>query len=146
MAEKTLTKEEWAQVDSQLSGLCGRVEMMVDGRNVTLTRGRISQNTLGVVVYIDGEWKGTWIGKTNDCPEQPYTYPKQRFVYTSKSRAEQKKMIKRFGKRRCKEIGITAEDVDRKITIWQPMFPSAKAVRRHYEKTFQSIELVKVGF
>lgn len=143
MAEKTLTKEEWAQVEKTLSGIYGRVELLVDDLKVLLSREQVSKNTLGIVVFIEGRVNGAWFGATNDCPEQPYTYPKHRYVYTAKSRAEQKKIIQKFGKKQSAGIGITIDKIDKKITLWQPMFPSAKAVRRHYEKTFNSIELLE---
>jgi hypothetical protein len=144
MAEtKTLTKEEWARVEEALSGIYGVVNLRVDEFQVTFQRRLISKNRLGIVVYVGGEMKGTWFGDEKpDCPEQRYLYPHSRYVYTAKSRAAQKKLIKKWGKRFSKECG--QGDPDQKTVCYKPFWPSATAIRRHYQKTFTSIELIEV--
>jgi len=137
-----MTKEQWAEVEKALSGLYGRARLRIEGREITLARELVSKNKLGVVVYVDGEWKGEWIGVAKDCDEQRFMYPSRRSAYSTKERDRQKRLLKRFGKRWCKEQGIT--DPNKKATIFLPFFPSATAARRHFQKNFSEIELVEV--
>ena len=138
MAEKTLSKEEWAQVEKALMGRYGLVKLQVDDRKVTLERALIKKNQMGIVVYVDGVWRGEWVGTANDCPEQRYLCPRDSFVYPAKQRAEMKKI----SKRRRKEWGL--RDPDTKVRIFYPYWPNATAIRRHYQKRFTSIELIEV--
>jgi hypothetical protein len=142
--EKDLTKEEWRRVEETLSGIYGLVRLKVDGHEVTLSRTLIDKNRLGVSVYVDGFIKGIWIGPKNDHPEQRYLCPRDRFKFSKKIRDFEKKTIKKLGKRRAKEMGIS--DPDEKVRFYSHRFPSGAAVRRHYQKTFKSIELVECGY
>lgn len=133
-----MTKEDWAKVEKALSGLYGIAKLKVDGREVTLARELVGKNQLGIVVYVDGHWKGEWIGTKKDCPEQLYLCGRDRFAYTAKYRRE----VAKLSKRRRKEWGL--DDADKKIRIYLPFWPNATAIRRHYQKTFESIELIEV--
>ncbi len=138
-----MTKEEWVQVEKALSGLYGHAKLKIGGYDITLQRSLIKKNQLGVVVFVNGQWKGEWVGKENDCPEQTFLCPRDRYVYTAKSRAEQKKLIKRYGKRRSDSL-FGVGDPDKKIRIFLPWFPSGKAARLYYQKKFVGIELIEV--
>jgi hypothetical protein len=50
--------------------------------------------------------------------------------------------VAKLSKRRRKEWGL--DDADKKIRIYLPFWPNATAIRRHYQKTFESIELIEV--
>lgn len=134
-----ITKEEWARVERAVSGIFGRAKLKVDGREVLLVRERVSKNGLGVVIYVDGSWEGSWIGVAkDDCPEQRYMCPHPRFRYPAKFRKE----LKKAGKRFCKKYGWG--DPDEKVLIYYPYATSLTPIRRHYQKTFRSLELVEV--
>ena len=137
MAEKTLTKEQWQKVDRQLSGIYGKIEMLVDGRKVTFERCRVSKNKLGIQTFIDGVFKGAWVLSDNTHPEQRYLRQYSKFLHTKKQRDAGAKL----GKRLRKEMGI---DYEKKISFFVPDWSSAAQIRRHYEKTFISIELREV--
>lgn len=139
MAEKDLTKEEWARVEKAVSGLYGNAKLKVDGRDVTFARERIGKNRLGVVIYVDGSWEGKWFGEENEeIPEQRYLCPQEKYAYTAKSRAQMKK----FSKKKLKEWGYG--DPNKKVRVFYPYAASLTPIRRHYQKTFASIELVEV--
>jgi len=132
-----MTKEDWGKVEKALSGTYGHAVIQVDGREVYFQRGLVTKNRLGIVTYIDGQWKGAWISGKEEYPEQKYLRPATRFMHSAKRRAEFKKWPKRIQK-------LFAYDVDEKLHYYDLIWPSVTAIRRHYEKTFQSIELVKV--
>jgi hypothetical protein len=138
-----MTREQWTEVEKALSGRYGKVTLRIEGREITLVRELVSKNKLGVVVYVDGKLKSEWIGVAKDCDEQRFMYPSQRFVYSARERDQQKRLLKRFGKRWLKEQGIT--DPNKKATIFLPFFPSATAARRHFQKNFPEIELVEAS-
>jgi hypothetical protein len=139
MAEKDLTKEEWGRVEKAVSGRYGNAKLKVDGRDVTFAREMISKNRLGVVIYVDGKWEGKWFGEENEeIPEQRYLCPHEKYVYGAKHRAE----LKKISKKRRTEWGWG--DPDRKRKIFYPYASSLTPIRRHYQKTFASIELVEV--
>lgn len=52
-----------------------------------------------------------------------------------------KKHEKKYGKRFSKEMGLNP---DQKYVQCSPIWHSVTAIRRHYQKTFASIELVEV--
>lgn len=132
-----MTKEEWAMVEKALGGLYGSAKLRVDGKEVQFQRELVSKNRLGIVTYVDGQWKGAWISAENEHPEQKYLRTIERFVYTEKTR----KSWKKLSKRKQKEWGL---DPDKKGRYFSPVWPSVTAIRRHYQKTFTSIECVEV--
>lgn len=132
-----MTKEDWEQVDKALSGIYGRVELQVDGRKVSFCRTLVGKNRLSIVTYVDEKIHGeAWLQKNNH-PDSRYWQPKSRYLWKPASRREMKKM----GKRRLQTLGY---DPDEKQHYFEPFWPNATAIRRHYQKTFESIELVEV--
>lgn len=140
MAEKTLTKEEWANVDRVLSGLFGRAELQVDGRKVTFLRVKRSKNSLATMTYVDGVFEGGWISHDAVAAERFFMRPTAIFTYKPAERARLKKMSKRMRKLLGEHF-----DPDHKFMYFTPYWTSAAQIRRHYEKTFNSIELLKAG-
>jgi len=132
-----MTKEDWAKVEKALSGTYGHAKLKVDGLEVTFRRAQVSKNRLGIVTYIGGEFKFVWLDPKKEFPGQRYLRPVSKFVWTAKSRREMKKM----SKRRLKALGY---DPDEKWHGYDALWPSATAIRRHYQKTFESIELIEV--
>ena len=132
-----MTKDDWAKVEKALSGTCGKVTLLVDGRAVLFERGRISKNRLGIAVFVDGNFKGEWVVKKNNCPESKYLHPTWSYRWNAKSRAQMKKMSKTALKR-------LKVDPDAKVEHFSPLWPSPTAIRRHYQKSFAEIKLVEV--
>lgn len=132
-----MTKEDWAKIDKALGGLYGFAKLTVDGREVQLQRQLVSKNQLGIVTFVDGHFNGGWVLPSNEHSKQRFLRKVERFVYSEKTR----KSWKKLSKRRQKEWGL---DPDRKSHYFSPIWPSVTAIRRHYQKTFASMELVEV--
>lgn len=132
-----MTKEDWEKIDKALRGIYGFATLTVDGREIQFQRRLVSKNQLGIVTFVDGHFNGGWVLPSNEHPEQRFLRKVERFVYSEKTR----KSWKKLSKRRQKEWGL---DPDRKSHYFSPIWPSVTAIRRHYQKTFASIELIEV--
>ncbi len=132
-----MTKEEWESVEKALSGTYGQVKLKVDGREVTFLRALVSKNRMGIGTYVDGSLKGEWCGLGGEHPESRYLRPVSKFAWTDKQRRDMKKL----GKKLLKEMGW---DPDKKYHYFDPIWSNSTQIRRHYQKTFQSIELQEV--
>lgn len=139
MVESPMTKEDWQKVEKALSGTYGRAELLVDGRRVVFQRGLVAKNRLGIATYIDGEFRGEWMLPKVTHPEQQYLNPVWHFAGTPKQRAAWSKMTKSM-----KKLLGPALDPTKKFLVYHPTWTSATAIRRHYQKTFTSIELIGV--
>jgi len=132
-----MTRQEWELVDRALSGLWGTARLRVDGREVWLDRALTGKNRLGIVVYVDGVIKTAWCGPPKEIPEQKYLYPQRRYKYRRKYR----RILRKMSRKRRRELGVG--DPDERWTCYLPVFPSVRAVRWHYGRTFESIELLE---
>jgi hypothetical protein len=132
-----MTKEDWEKVKKALSGTYGYARLKVDGRDIQFQRELVSKNTLGIHVYIDGHSKGIWWGVKNEHPEQSYLRPVNKNIYSSKQREQFKKISKRLKL----HLGINPNE---KLLLFYPLWNNVDQIRRHYEKTFTSIELIEV--
>lgn len=132
-----MTKEDWTKVEKALGGIYGHAKLKVDGRDVKFSRQLVSKNKLGIVTYVDGLIRWEAMDVKAKHPDSPYWRPRSRFFYTAKSRAAAKKMSKRL----LKQLG---EVPDKKFYFFDPTWPNATTIRRHYLKTFESIELIEV--
>lgn len=132
-----MTKEEWEKVEKALSGVFGSAKLRVDNHDVTFQRRLYGKNRLAIVTFVDGHMKGEWLDPKKEQPEQRYLRLVAKFAW----KAESRKRIKKMSKRRQKELGY---DPDEKYHYFNPSWPNTTAIRRHYQKTFQSIELIEV--
>ena len=139
-----MTKDEWKRVDDALSGYAGIVELNVDGTPVQFEWSFITKNKLGVTTFVNGKWEGKWClpdfddDNHNDHPEKKYLRPVKRFRWFKKSRDAMRKMGKKYLKRK-------GWDPDEKYISYSLIWSGADAIRRHYEKTFKDIKLVKIN-
>ncbi|MFH1027797.1 MAG: hypothetical protein V1791_07335 [Pseudomonadota bacterium] len=132
-----MTKEDWAMVEKALSGTYGFAKLQVDGHAVTFERRLVTKNRLGIVTFVDGKFNFEWVSPKTDHPEQRFLRRKSELFYKPKERAEYAKWSKRLRKDCC-------FDIDKKFHFFTMTWPSATAIRRHYQKTFQNIELIEV--
>jgi hypothetical protein len=124
-----MTNEQWKELDQSLSGLFGKAELMVDGFRVSLYRERITKNRLGIVTYINGQWKGAWI-------VYPDKHPESRLLNHRTRRAYKKNHFKGTPKSLLKKYNI---DPDRKIHHLDITWNSVASIRRQYEARFKKI-------
>lgn len=134
-----MTKEEWALVEQAMSGTYGMARIKADEFVVTFHRRLYSKNRLAIMTYVDGVMKAEWIDSKNEHPEQRCLRPASRFMYRPKERARLKKLSKRLRK----SLG-PAFDPDWKWHYFELSWPNVTAIRRHYQKTFNAIELQQV--
>lgn len=133
-----MKREDWKVVEDKLRWPGASVHLRVDGKDVTLQVGTDKMKMV-IQVFVDGWFRGEWLNVEKPCPEQAYMLRGERFIFSKKGRDGAAKFAKRFGMREAqKYFGNT----DRKFLYFSPIFPSVRAVRLHYEKTFKSIELV----
>ncbi len=132
-----MTKEDWKRVEKALAGVYGFAKLMVDGKLITFERRQVSMNQLGIIVYVDGICKADWIGKSKEYPEQRFLRKIDSFLWTPKRRAE----LKKWPKRMLRKYNY---DPDAKYHYFSMIWRNVTEIRRHYEKTFSSIELIEV--
>jgi hypothetical protein len=133
-----LSKEEWAGVEKTLSGF-GSVRLTCDGYRVDATVEKVSAMKLGIVVYVNGLWKGAWMrGEAEEAKK--FFRPVKRFLHTPKQREE----LLKLSRMRGMPVQDRKHFADRAVattTIWHPDWTNAKAFCRNLRKTCQSIEL-----
>jgi len=134
-----MKREDWKKVEDRLCFPGANMSLRVDGRDVTLAV-RTDKMKMVILVFVDGWAKGAWLDVTKPCPEQAYMRRHERYLWPKKERDGTAKFAKRFGKREAKKY---LGDMDKKFVCFYSYFPSVRAVRTHYEKTFESIELVE---
>ena len=137
-----MTPEQWQQVEKALSGTYGYAKLKVDGREVVFSRGMVDKNRLGIITYVDGRWEAKWISSKTEYPEQRFLRPHEKYIYPQKRRDEFKKLPARVRKELVKSVLRFA--IDEKRKWFSPIWHNTVQIRRHYQKTFTSIELVEV--
>lgn len=138
-----LSTEQWQQIERQLSGLFGRVELKADGFNLTLQVDGYKALRQCVVVFVDGVSKGEWL--MGEAPEaKKFCCERRRWLYSAKEREEAKAKLKsrRLDPFLREHYTRVAEQF---TAIWAPYWLSPKALVRHLRKTCTDISIVKVG-
>lgn len=130
----TITKQRWAEIESELDRQYSKLAFKADGYVVSAGLER-NKNRLLIVVYVNGSIKGAWYPRRG----QPMAEEARRFWrHTIKPVASQKfikDMEKIFGKRDCKARGLYD-----KWTFAEPFHLSAKAFISHLRKHNTEIE------
>ena len=140
-----ISKEQWADIEKQLSGLMGRVDLICDGYKINAQVEK-SKMKLFVTIYVNGVTRGEWIFNESGS-EIPLKFhqEKKRFIFSAKYRANLIKLSK--SKLWSKEERAKyAADAKATSSHWWPHWPSAAAFCRHIRKTCTSIEIVKIGY
>lgn len=132
-----MTKEDWAQVELQLSHPWGRVELLIDGYQVALVVGREKALKFTIAVYINGIMKGEWV--KGGCEEaKRFLRPMVKRYYSPAKQAEiTKGLPKTFAKKFIKEHGL-----DKTFVLYDLSWPSFGPMKRHLLANNTSIELV----
>lgn len=137
-----MNKAEWYLVEKALSGTWGSVDLEIDGFKITLQRGLISKNRLGITTYVNGWVRGAWILDFT-LRESDFLRPTKRYIYSAKMRNDIKKLKKRLTKHTV-EIARSL-DPDKVYRGRSPFWGSVSGIREHYEKTFTDIKLIKIN-
>lgn len=128
-----MTKEEWAKVETTLSSIYGRVDLLIDGYNVSVVCIPYKSLRQVLMIYINGEFKTKWC--LEDCEER------RRFCFRSKKCLLNSKEMAKL-KREKKSV---REAVKKQMTtyIYYPHWHSFRTLKSHLLKNNSSIELVK---
>lgn len=139
-----LTKEQWQQIEQQLSGPFGQVELKADGYKITLQVQGYKALRQCVVVFVDGVSKGEWF--KGEAPEaKKFCREERRWLYPAKRRDEAKAKLKSrrldpFLREHYKGV---AESFS---AIWVPYWFAPKSLTRHLRKTCADIDIVDLGY
>lgn len=138
-----LTKEQWADIEQQLSGLFGRVTLTCDGYQVTAAVQPIKTHRQGIVIFVDGYFKGEW--HKGECEEaRKFLRPTKKFLFPAAERAKFAKQAKSRGFDAEFRKYLT-EQAEAHFIFWSAYWTNAKDFCRHIRKTCSSIELRTEG-
>lgn len=138
------TKAQWAEVETQLSHSYGSVELLCDGYKVHAEIKSIAPLKQGIVVYVNGVFKGEWM--KGDAEEaKKFHREMKRYLYSAKAREAAAKSAKR------RHLGAVLKRfftgaATRSISHWSPWWTNPKAFTRHLRKTCADIQIVKIGY
>ncbi|WP_234086781.1 hypothetical protein [Azonexus sp. R2A61] len=138
----SVTKEQWAAVENELSGHYGAVELICDGYKVTAQIQTIAKLRQGIVVYVNGVFKGEWIkGEAEEA--RKFHREMKRYLYPAKKREEFQKMAKnrRYSADFRKDLARMATA---SVSTWAPYWTNAKAFTRQLRKTCTEIQVVTI--
>lgn len=139
----SITKDQWAEIEQQLSGFFGRVELLCDGYKINAEVKGIAPMRQGIVVYVNGYVRGEWMkGEAEEA--RKFHREMKRYLFPAKARAEAAKKAKnrRFPAdlREMFQRHATAS-----VSTWAPYWTNAKAFTRHLRKTCTDISVEKIG-
>lgn len=139
-----LTKEQWQQIEQQLSGLFGQVKLKADGYNLTLQVQGYKARRQCIVVFVDGVSKGEW--HRGEAPEaKKFCREARRWLYPAKYRVEAKVKLKQ--RRLDPFLRSHYEHVAESfLALWAPYWFEPKSLTRHLRKTCADIEIVGLGY
>lgn len=138
------TKEQWAAIEHELSGLYGRVELRCDGYTVVAAIRTVAPLKQGIVVYVNGYWKGEWMtGAAEEA--RKFCREKKRFLYSASQRDEARKKLK------SRRLDATLRDwyagvAEKSFSSWSLYWTNAQAFTRHLRKTCADIEVVSLEY
>lgn len=128
-----MTTEDWKKVENALLSPYGKVNMKIDGYDVTIICVLEKPLHYCLGVYIDEKIKGEWI--TEDCEIRRRFYQKHT---KSLLDSKQKKRLKRERKALREEI-LKQSSYD----WYEPYWKSVRSMKSHFIKNNNSIELVE---
>jgi len=122
MVKAIKTSDDWGLIEKQLRTY-GSVKLHCDDDEVELLVSPTRKNWLQLVIIVLVN------GKINMSePENRYSMPRSRFVYTEKSR----KAAEKLSKQHLKRLGI---DPSKKVILHDPRWNSFMSMKQHFTKT-----------
>jgi hypothetical protein len=137
-APSKLTTEQWKRVETALYPPSARVDLEIDGYQVSLRIRSAGGLKFQIVPLVNGEFKVEWLFK--DCEERRrFARPTTRPLYSPARIAQ---ITKSMGKRRGKQFAD--ELLSGTITHYWYGWPSFGALKRHLIKHNTSIRLLAI--
>lgn len=139
----TITKEEWVEVERQLSGSFGRVVLCCNGYEITAAVESVALLRQGIVIYVNGVIRSEWIGGAKEA--RMFHREMKRYLWSARLRAEAAKKAK--SRRLPADLRKIYQDrATTSVSIWAPYWTNAKAFTRHLRKTCTDTSVVKIGY
>ncbi|MCI4116050.1 hypothetical protein E4659_12555 [Dickeya dianthicola] len=127
----SITKEQWAQIKTELQSYFCHIEFKYGDTVITVARERDGESRTVLAVYFDGTMRGAW-GSEKSEVYNPITRlfwcEKKKRLYSAKRAAQLEKEI---GKRRAKEH---FPDLHDSYSYWLPFFSSSTSLIRQFKK------------
>jgi hypothetical protein len=133
-----ISKEQWAEIESQLSGSFGRVKLEADQfKNVQLQIARYKKLSYCILVFIDGTCEYKW-GQT-DCEERRrFCCETRHYLYSKKTREEAQKKKRVLGKE-------WVETIMKQYSTFFPAWTSFTKLKRHLLKNNKELTVLSIG-
>ncbi|MDP8079540.1 hypothetical protein [Phocoenobacter skyensis] len=129
----TITNEQWQEIEKKLKNtLFARVTFKYKNNEINVVNTLVGDR-LKKVVYINNEIKGAWDDEEHPMHQitKEVWFTKGEYLYTREFR-------NRFKGR------MLDEDLNRKISVYSPIFGSIKTLIRQYKK-LKGLELIQIG-
>lgn len=141
-----MNAETWEKIKIELSSPFGTVDLKIDGYDVALRISRINPLRYVIAVFVNGHFLGRWMNIERGDEEGRRFFPTcTRKLYRGKYRARLEQIAQDYGKRAAKETGLN-DALNKTITHRRAYWSSVDALRRHFVKHNNSIELVRIGY
>lgn len=133
-----MTKEEWKKVEENLQIISSIVKLDCDGYEVTLSLQQISQFKNGIVVYVNGVFKGKWL--IDDCEER------KRFLPCKTKTLVKEKDIKAMGSSDFRMTKKRVKEFKDKYSyyVYSNTWTSFREMKKHFEQNNQSIKIIDI--
>lgn len=131
-----MTPADWKRFEAGLAFPGDRVELRCDGDQVVGVVERVKALTYGIVVYVNGQWRGEWFNASKSFPEQRFMNLRSQSLHTA---AELKLYSKLYSAKQVRDLKA------KRLTWYSPEFASATAWRRRLVSQCKVIELVSTG-
>lgn len=130
------TNEQWAEIKEKLEHLHDFVYLDCDGYCVTAYLTRITKMKLGIVVFVNGVFRGEWLWASKPSEEGRRFFPlRRRPCYSA---AAKRDFEKRFGKREVAESDFLHATYEFRSSYWT----SAASLIRHLKAENERITLL----
>jgi hypothetical protein len=130
-----MTPEDWKYIERRLNAPCNFVKLSCDGYDVTLMVLPVKDLRNGIFVWVNGIRRGKWLFE--ECEES------RRFLRRVEKpyyKPEEQKLEKRLAK-----ILKRPSNHDKKFVYWRDYWTNVTALRRHFTRNNQDIQLVREG-
>lgn len=128
------TKEQMQEWEKKLLAPWGQLDLMCDGRKVSLQVQRWKGMSYRVMTYVDGSFNGEWMLEKNAAPEAKFLRKSVRaFIKPSEKKKAEKELGKRFVK--------NSKFWNATFVTFMPDWPSGKAAISHLVKVCDSVTL-----
>ena len=136
-----INNDQWQDIEEHLRSGFTPVRFKLDGHNISVKRGFVSESRTALVVFINGLVELKHSGISGDSPDIVKKVWRKRSQAKHKEAFKQK-IIKIYGKRGAKKAWPGLDD---RIEYFYPTYTTAKSLVRQFKK-LQGIELISERF